>query len=138
MITEPIKYIPKRQVKKKPVSTESGLQAACVKWFRLQYRQYETLLFAIPNGGHRNKLVAAKLKREGVLAGVPDLMLAKTSGPFNGLFIEMKVVYDDGSKKYTSPQQKAILADFKAQGYQTAVCYSLDEFKSAINNYLNL
>lgn len=29
-------------------------------------------LFAVPNGGHRNKVAASKLKAEGVKPGVPD------------------------------------------------------------------
>ena len=44
-------------------------------------------LFAIPNGGHRHKAVAVKLRAEGVCAGVPDLMVPEAHGGFNGLFI---------------------------------------------------
>ena len=30
---------------------ESRIQAACVKWFRLQYPHFAPNLFAVPNGG---------------------------------------------------------------------------------------
>ncbi|GAB3889753.1 hypothetical protein GCM10028803_00120 [Larkinella knui] len=130
------KILNKRPVKRKPVSQESGLQIACVRWFRMQYRDYSKLLFAIPNGGHRNKAVATKLKAEGVLAGVPDLLLAVPSGRFCGLFIEMKVRYQDGSKNYASPEQKEVMAGLHKQGYQVATCYDLTEFILTINEYL--
>lgn len=45
---------------------------------------------AIPNGGHRKPAVAAKLKAEGVVAGVPDLHLPIAAGREHGLYIEMK------------------------------------------------
>jgi len=37
-------------------------------------------IFAIPNGGHRNVVVAGKLKAEGVRAGVPDLCFPEARG----------------------------------------------------------
>lgn len=41
---------------------EHELQVASVRWFRLQYPEYAPLLFAVPNGGARDK-------REGVPQG---------------------------------------------------------------------
>ena len=35
----------------------------------------DAFLFAVPNGGYRNKIEAANLKRQGVIAGVPDFIL---------------------------------------------------------------
>lgn len=46
--------------------------------------------FAIPNGGLRSKKTAARLKAEGVKAGVPDIFLPVPVGLWSGLFIEMK------------------------------------------------
>lgn len=46
--------------------------------------------FAIPNGGLRSKKTAARLKAEGVKAGVPDIFLPVSVGIWSGLFIEMK------------------------------------------------
>jgi len=40
--------------------------------------------FAVPNGGQRNEIVAAKLKASGARAGVPDLVLLY-KGRFHGL-----------------------------------------------------
>ena len=63
---------------------EHNLQIACVRWFRLQYPKH--LIYAIPNGGRRNVAVAAKLKAEGVLPGVPDLHIPVAKGGFHGLY----------------------------------------------------
>lgn len=71
-------------------------QREFVSWFRKTY--YE-IIFAIPNGGTRNKKEAAKLKVEGVLAGIPDLYV-----PEWNLWIEMKK--KDAGR--LSPKQKEI------------------------------
>lgn len=91
---------------------EHGQQTALMAWAGAVANLIEprlSLLYAIPNGGKRDKLTAAMLKSEGVKSGVPDLffpvpVVASTelyesglfSGtiPFNGvvcgLYIEMK------------------------------------------------
>ena len=65
------------------IPTEHEEQRELVRTFRTAYPG--TRIFAIPNGGHRTKLVAAKLKVEGVSAGVPDLFI-----PAFKLWVEMK------------------------------------------------
>ena len=79
--------------RKAPSQPEHDLQVACVEWFRYQYQGL--LLMSIPNGGWRKKATAAKLKQEGAVAGVPDLLLAHPSNGYHGLWIEMK----NGKKK---------------------------------------
>jgi hypothetical protein len=65
-----------RQPQRKPRSEpEHNLQVDCVQWFSLQYPSLRGRLFAVPNGGHRSKTEAARLKAEGVVAGVSDLIL---------------------------------------------------------------
>lgn len=71
---------------------EHKLQVSCVKWFRLQYPKYSSLLFSIPNGGARNIIVAKKLKSEGVVSGVSDLILLIPNNNYYGLCIEMKTL----------------------------------------------
>lgn len=58
-------------------------QVRFVAWFRKNYPQH--WIFAIPNGGDRNKITAVKLKAEGVSSGVPDLFI-----PSMLLWVEMK------------------------------------------------
>lgn len=109
---------------------EHNIQVACVNWFRYRYPQ--CLIWAIPNGGQRNAVVAAKLKAEGVLKGVPDLFIAVPRGEYHGLFVEMKA----GKNKPTD-EQCAVMGRLQGAGYKCAVCYSLDEFEKNINNYLH-
>lgn len=53
---------------------EHDIRCSCIKWFRAQYPQLSKLLFAVPNGGFRNKATAGKMKAEGVVAGVSDIL----------------------------------------------------------------
>ncbi len=112
-------------------SDEHTLQVACVRWFRLAHPQ--RILYAVPNGGQRNAIVAAKLKAEGVLAGVPDLFLAAACGGAHGLYIEMK----NGKKGVVSEKQRSVIAALEAAGYATAICRTFDEFQIVVENYLN-
>ena len=91
-------------------------------------------LYAIPNGGKRDKGVAVKLKKQGVKAGVSDLHLALPMFGLPGLWIEMK--QPNKSKADTSPKQKAWLARMKLAGYVVVIAYGWDEAKAAIENYL--
>ena len=123
---------------------EHNIQAACVRWFNLQWPQYRGLLFAIPNGGARSKATAAKLKAEGVVPGVADLILlvpktdlVNVNGSvgilprYNALCVEMKT-----EKGRLSPEQKEWQAKVESHGYKYAVCHSLDEFIAVVNGYL--
>jgi len=89
-------------------------------------------MFAVPNGGSRNTIEAANLKRQGVLAGVSDLILMKPSGRYHGLCIEMK----HGKNKLTRAQADWINA-VNEQGYYATVCFSFEDFEDTINNYLS-
>lgn len=122
---------------------EHNIQAACVRWFNIQWPQYRGLLFAVPNGGARSKATAGKLKAEGVVAGVADLILMKPhfrQGVYfsdmipldsYALCIEMKT-----AKGRQSPEQKEWQKKVEEFGYKYEVCRSLDEFMNTINNYL--
>lgn len=111
---------------------ESQLQASCVTWFRLQYPEFAQHLFSIPNGGARSKATGAILKREGVLKGVPDLFLMVPIIPtHNGLFLEAKTDIGRQSKEQKEFQKRA-----EEQGYAYKVFRSFDEFKEAIEWYI--
>ena len=108
---------------------ESDLQIVCVKWFRLQYPN--AIIAAIPNGGKRSAITASILKNEGVLAGMPDLIIPCARKGYNGLFIEMKY-----GKNRLSPSQIQIMIKLRQEGYRSEVCYTFDEFVELCNEYL--
>lgn len=118
---------------------EHDEQVKLVAWARANAGWFEALklLFSIPNGGHRNAKTAALMKAEGVLAGVPDLYLAcprfwPDGSVSHGLFIEMKA---KGGR--LSQNQKAIISLLRERGYRVAVCYSAEEAKAEILEYLD-
>lgn len=124
---------------------EHDLQCACVKDFRSDYPALEKLLFAVPNGGFRNKTTAGKMKAEGVTSGVSDLILLVPNKLFHGLCIEMKIIHEftDGNgkfqrkKTYQEPEQREWQSLVENQGYMYVVCRTEDEFKHIVDNYLS-
>lgn len=112
--------------------TEHEEQALLIKWFDLQYKD-KFILFAIPNGGLRNAIVAKKMKKEGVRSGVPDLFLAVPRKPYGGLFIEMKRA--KGGK--LSLYQKDMIKSLEEAGYLCIVAKGFEAAKQAITEYLN-
>jgi hypothetical protein len=117
--------------------TEHQIQAACIKWFNLQYRDLKPLLFAIPNGaflqGDKMQRVRQwkKLEAEGAKRGVPDLFLAVPRGDYAGLFLEMKA-----EKGIVSKEQRYMMLMLDKQGYRCEVCYGMEEFIMKVNIYL--
>ena len=74
---------------------------------------------------------AANLKKEGVKAGVPDIVLPVPRGAYHGLYIELKV-----GRNKTSLKQKEWISMLKEQGYFVEVCYGWIAAKEVIENYL--
>lgn len=112
-------------------------------------------MFAIPNGGLRNKATASNLKAEGVRKGVPDIFLpvpvivdrdshqqlyamfknTKLIGnSLAGLFIEMK----KSKLGRVSDEQKFRMEQLQKDGYAVIECRSWREARDAISVYLNL
>lgn len=122
-----------KKIQRKHVNDEEHrIQCACIRWFRLQYPQYRLNLFAVPNGGYRDKTTGAKMKAEGVLAGVADIILLLHNRHYHGLAIEMKTATGkqrDSQKEW----QKAITNS----GYAYVVCRSLNDFILTIEEYID-
>jgi len=108
---------------------ESELQQTCIKWFRLYYTS--KIIFAIPNGGSRHVIEAARLKREGVLAGVADLCILVANSQYHALFIELKI-----GKGYQTINQKEFEQYCIKNDYQYSVCRSFDEFVKIVTDYI--
>lgn len=113
--------------------SEHGEQCAVIEWAAMQQGRWPQLrwLHAIPNGGHRGGATGARLKREGVKPGVPDLFLPVPRNGYCGLYIEMKVK----PNKPTLAQAEWIDA-MNEFGYSAWICYSADEAIAAITDYM--
>lgn len=94
------------------------------------------LMFAIPNGGERNPIVAARLKAEGVKSGVPDVMLPVPRRNFAGLFIEMKKLKGKGSR--VDPNQTVWHEQLLKQYYHVQVCWGWEEARAVLCWYLEI
>ncbi len=105
---------------------EHKIQTGCVNWFRYIYD--DAIIYAVPNGGRRNRETGSRLKAEGVLAGVADLTILSTAGT---IFIEMKT--ENG---HQSAAQKEFQTKVEAMGYHYHVCKSFDEFREAVEKEL--
>ena len=109
-------------------------QVALMQWAELAKRKYPELgrLYAVPNGGFRHPSVAAKLKAEGVRAGVPDLHMPAARAGYHGLYIEMKA-----GKNKPSAEQLAWMTDLENAGYACYVCYSSAKAAAVLEAYLD-
>jgi hypothetical protein len=115
--------------------TEAQEQIAIIQWAAYNVGKYPELelLHHIPNGGSRNKIEAANLKRQGVKPGVPDLDLPVARGGYHGLRIEMKT--ETGRE---TPEQIWWREKLTEQGYFATVCHGFESAKRTIEWYLNL
>lgn len=118
--------------RKRPSDEEHQIQCACVQWFHYQHPGLRHNLFAVPNGGRRDKVTAAKLKAEGVLAGVADLILLKSNSRYGALLIEMKT-----RKGRQADTQREWQRRIEADGYKYVVCRSVDDFMREVNAYIS-
>jgi hypothetical protein len=135
-IQTPMEAEPKRKRKTAtPAPTEHAAQVALFRWANENAERHPelSLMFAIPNGGHRHRAVAARLKEEGVKAGVPDIFLPVPKGNRHGLWIELK---RSNRRNHATPEQSRWLDALSAQGYAVTVCYGTDEAITAILDYL--
>lgn len=108
--------------------SEDKLQAEFFKFVWNTYPQLRYCIWAVPNGGLRNKMEALKMKATGTLKGVWDLHIF-----YRGHFyiIETKV----GSNKL-SPEQIKWRDIMVSQGAKAFVYYNMEEGKKIIDEIL--
>jgi len=100
---------------------EHQVQKAICQYLDMRGLMY----FAIPNGGQRNKIVASKLKAEGVKAGIPDICIIYDSQTY---FLEVKKPVTPKSGKGTlSKVQIEMIERLKEAGAEVAVVHSVQD-----------
>ena len=87
---------------------EENFQIGVVRFLRMQGHY----VFAVPNGGNRNLREAARLKQQGVTAGVSDLILLL---PGRVYFIELK---NPNGKGRQSPSQREFEDTVRGYGHE--------------------
>jgi hypothetical protein len=123
--------------------TEHGEQVALFVWAQAERCHDDRLrfMYAIPNGGDRDKRSAANMVAEGVKAGAPDICLPipifiGTSGfiKYPSLYIEMKRV--NGIDSDVKDKQKLWLRGLATMGHATQVAWGWLHAVEIINDYL--
>lgn len=124
----------KKASKQLPVPTEDEEQEALFQWAeRLCFKYPELgLLHHIPNEGKRSKATGARLKKEGMKSGVPDIHLPVARGEFHSLYIELK--RRKGSS--TTDAQNTWLQMLGKYGNKAVRCYGWEEAAKVIVEYL--
>ena len=119
---------------KAPTVPETVIQQNVIKEFKLRWPAiYNTgALFATPNEGKRTRANASRMKAEGMVSGVADLVFLWPVGDYCGACVEMK-----SKVGKLRPEQKDWLKHREISGYATAVCYSEKEAIEFFDKYLN-
>jgi hypothetical protein len=102
--------------------SEDWEQAQFVSWWR---KTQPDEIFAIPNGGKRNKVTAAKMKLTGTTPGVWDLFV-----PARFLWIEFK----RSDRGTLSTEQKSFGAARLSEGYTCMVAWGCADAVLQIEN----
>lgn len=123
------------RVTPKRIDREGQEQAVLLLELAHRYPDVANLIYHVPNGGHRHKAVAAKLKAQGLRAGVPDLVLPMARGGYFGLYLEFKATVDPAP---VSASQHAYIGLLNGQGYLAIVCRGHFDAMEAIRAYLRL
>jgi len=111
--------------------SEAQLQAACVLWFKNEFREIRDRLYRVPNDAKRNIVIGAQEVAMGLTKGVLDLNLDIANGQYNGLRIEMK---KPGEK--ATPEQKRMILQNMEFGYKSVVIDNLEAFQLEVLSYL--
>lgn len=116
------------------IPTEAQEQTTLFQWAEIMTRKWPELriLHHIPNGGSRNAIEAARLKAQGVRAGVPDIFLPCARNGFHGLYIELK--RQKGGR--VSVEQKKMILALQCQGYRVEVCEGWEKARDVITEYM--
>lgn len=113
--------------------SEHDHQSAFFSWLALQKFEGVDLIHAIPNGGARHPIVAAKLKAEGVKKGVPDVSWPVSRGGYAGMAIEFK--FGDGNP--TKEQRERITA-MQKEGWCVAICWDWTAAARMVQGYAGM
>lgn len=92
----------------------------------------EKRIFSIPNGARTAMSVAVRLKRTGLLSGVPDLFIPHAHGGYFGFFIEIK-----SKTGRISDEQSDFLHFLGGQKYRVACFNTFEDFAKNVAEYLS-
>ena len=110
--------------------SEDQLQAQCYQYFHNTYPSLRKTLFAVPNGGTRNKIEATKFKATGLVKGVHDLIFFHNQSLYT---FELKV-----GKNKLSDDQIHFSKQIEKQGGISYVVRDFETFKNILDDIIRL
>lgn len=117
--------------------TEHAHQRTFFAWLNVEQfkgrHPMAKMAFAIPNGGKRDAITAAKLKAEGVKAGVADICYPIPLQGKHGLWIEMK----KPKVGKVADKQSDWAINMSICGHATTTCYGWKAARQAFLDYAN-
>ncbi|MDN3525653.1 VRR-NUC domain-containing protein [Halomonas sabkhae] len=130
---------PAAKPRRRPVDWEGQEQAVLIRWLygeKMRGQPVGELYDAIyhpPNGGARHKKTAADMKRQGVKAGVSDLVVRQARGGWHGLYLELKATPPRNAGLADS--QREWLEGSEYEGYCSALALGFEEAKAVLREY---
>lgn len=121
---------------------EGREQEALISWLHGEWRrgtevgQAYPVTYHVPNGGQRSSRTGAQLKRQGVKAGVSDLVVMDPRGGLHGLYVEFKATPPRHSSLASSQRDWLALAD--ERGYGAVLARGLEEARAVLREYMAL
>lgn len=113
-----------------PCRTERCEQIDSMGWLEKHHPDRWKLIFHCPNEVKASAQYMQMRKKEGVKAGVSDII---DFGQIRGAF-ELKRL--DRTKSRVTKEQREFLQEVADTGGFAAICYGFDEFKKAYADYL--
>lgn len=120
--------------KQSEIPTEHQEQVAFFQWWAVWSRGLPYLAYAVPNGGARNAVTGAILKREGVMRGIPDIFIDWPRCGYHGLRIELK----RRKGGVVSGEQREVIRRMEEVGYKVVVAKGWQEAAQAVESYAGL
>lgn len=117
---------------------EFQIQKAFFEWVAVSKKQYPALelIYAIPNGGHRNIVTARNLKLTGTKAGIPDVHLpVPKEKPYTEFYAGLWIEFKAGKGKL-SPAQTAYIDMLRIYRHQVHVCNDAAKAIEIVKDYL--
>ena len=108
---------------------EDILQRQVAMYLRIQYPH--VLWQHTANERLTSPAQGARLKALGVRAGSPDILIFQKNKDYSGLAIELKI-----HPNRPTESQRSFLSQLEKNQWRTAVCYSFEEVKKIIDDYL--
>lgn len=127
-------YIQKKdgeKPKKKNKHEEDDIQESFFQSVRTVFPYLDKLIFAVPNGGSRNVIEAKRLKKQGVMPGVADILCLVPNGEFKFLCMETKI-----QKGKQSDDQKVFQKQTEQAGGRYIIFRSAAEGIKILQEYL--